>query len=281
MGRARRGRSVLLVHGLGEHSGRYEHVGDQLTAAGIDAWAYDHRGNGGSGGRRGHVERWSQLHDDLAERLAVVRGRVVRAAVVLYGHSLGGLIAAGYVLAGPAEAGPAVLSAPGAGRRAPGLEAFARRRASLGGSRPTLRIPNGLDGSTAVARPVGRGEDRRRPALRQDQHRPVRGGGVRRAGPGPRGCVRRVRRSRRWSSTARTTGSSRPRRRRSSRACPASNGGPTRSCATSSTTSRRGRRSSTRSSPGSRSKLAKRAGIGRRPPSRSADSTLVPPTLGR
>ena len=45
--------SVLLVHGLGEHSGRYEHVGDQMTRAGLDVHAYDHRGNGGSGGRRG------------------------------------------------------------------------------------------------------------------------------------------------------------------------------------------------------------------------------------
>ena len=65
--------SVLLVHGLGEHSGRYEHVGDQMAAAGLDVQAYDHRGNGGSGGRRGHVDRWAQLHDDLAERLAAVR----------------------------------------------------------------------------------------------------------------------------------------------------------------------------------------------------------------
>ena len=69
-GRARRGRSVLLVHGLGEHSGRYEHVGDQLTGAGLEVAAYDHRGMGGSGGRRGDVERWSQYHDDLGERLA-------------------------------------------------------------------------------------------------------------------------------------------------------------------------------------------------------------------
>ncbi len=49
--------SVLLVHGLGEHSGRYEHVGDQLTAAGLEVTAYDHRGMGGSGGRRGDVEQ--------------------------------------------------------------------------------------------------------------------------------------------------------------------------------------------------------------------------------
>ena len=44
--------SVLLIHGIGEHSGRYEHVGDRMVAAGIDVSAYDHRGMGGSGGAR-------------------------------------------------------------------------------------------------------------------------------------------------------------------------------------------------------------------------------------
>ncbi len=65
--------SLLLVHGLGEHSGRYEHVGEQLSAGAIDVHAYDQRGQGGSDGRRGHVDRWSDYHDDLGERLATVR----------------------------------------------------------------------------------------------------------------------------------------------------------------------------------------------------------------
>src|SRR6476620_10052629 len=54
--------SVLLVHGLAEHSGRYEHVGQQLAAAGIDPYAFDLRGFGGSGGPRASIDRWSQLH---------------------------------------------------------------------------------------------------------------------------------------------------------------------------------------------------------------------------
>ena len=44
-----------IVHGLGEHGGRYETVAKALTRAGIETWSYDHRGNGGSGGRRGWV----------------------------------------------------------------------------------------------------------------------------------------------------------------------------------------------------------------------------------
>src|SRR5689334_11838764 len=61
---------VLLVHGIAEHSGRYEHVGGWLADGGLNVTAADLRGFGGSGGRRAYVDRWSQHHDDLEERLA-------------------------------------------------------------------------------------------------------------------------------------------------------------------------------------------------------------------
>lgn len=138
--------SVLLVHGLGEHSGRYEHVGDQLTAAGIDTYAYDHRGNGASGGRRGHVDRWSQLHDDLAERLAAVRAASPGRPVALYGHSMGGLVVAGYCLTDRPKPDLAVLGSPG-------LDSTLSRwklalAPLLGRLLPTLAVPNGIDGTT-------------------------------------------------------------------------------------------------------------------------------------
>src|SRR5215211_3463309 len=53
--------SLLLVHGLAEHTGRYEHVGAQLSAAGIDTHGFDLRGFGASGGARASIDRWSQL----------------------------------------------------------------------------------------------------------------------------------------------------------------------------------------------------------------------------
>ena len=104
--------AMILVHGLAEHCGRYEHVGAQVANAGIDAHAFDVRGFGGSGGPRASVERWSQLHDDLEERLVAVRSIAPGRPVVLYGHSLGGLIALGYVLDGRAQPDLLVLSAP-------------------------------------------------------------------------------------------------------------------------------------------------------------------------
>jgi alpha-beta hydrolase superfamily lysophospholipase len=103
-----------IVHGLGEHGGRYETVAAALTGAGIDTWSYDHRGNGGSGGPRGHVEQWSILHDDLEARIDAVRATGPGLPLVLWGHSLGGLIACGYVLSGRDRPLPdvLVLSAP-------------------------------------------------------------------------------------------------------------------------------------------------------------------------
>ncbi|MEA2520301.1 MAG: hypothetical protein QOF49_2381, partial [Chloroflexota bacterium] len=55
--------TVVLVHGIAEHSGRYEHVGAQLAAAGLDVRAYDQRGFGGSAGRRAWVDSWSRQLD--------------------------------------------------------------------------------------------------------------------------------------------------------------------------------------------------------------------------
>jgi acylglycerol lipase len=138
--------SVLLVHGLGEHSGRYEHVGDQLSGAGLETWAYDHRGMGGSGGRRGDVERWSQFHDDLAERLAAVRAAAHGRPVVLYGHSLGGLICSGYLLTDRPKPDLAVLTAPALGSAVP---VWKRSLAALiARVRPTFDIPNDIKGET-------------------------------------------------------------------------------------------------------------------------------------
>jgi alpha-beta hydrolase superfamily lysophospholipase len=156
--------SLLLIHGLGEHSGRYEHVGDQMAAAGIETWAYDHRGNGASGGRRGHVDRWSEYHDDVASRLGAVRTSAEGRPVVLYGHSMGGLIVAGYLLGDdlpPDRPMPdlVVLSSPGLD------STLARWKVALapviGRMLPTLSVPNGIDPATLSRDPsVGEIADR-------------------------------------------------------------------------------------------------------------------------
>ena len=138
--------SILLVHGLGEQSGRYEHVGDQFAAAGLDAWSYDQRGTGGSDGRRGDIERWSQFHDDLAERLAAVRGGAGGRPVAIYGHSMGGLVVAGYLLSDRPKPDLTVLGSPGLDSALPGWKKGLAP--ILARVMPTFGIPNGIAGST-------------------------------------------------------------------------------------------------------------------------------------
>jgi acylglycerol lipase len=135
--------ALLMVHGLAEHCGRYEHVGAQLASAGIDVHGFDLRGFGRSGGRRAWIDRWSQFHDDLEERLMAVRSIAPTRPLVLRGHSMGGLIALGYVLDGRARPDLLVLSAPAIGANIPLWQ-----RALVGSLRrvaPGMLLANRLD----------------------------------------------------------------------------------------------------------------------------------------
>jgi oxygen-dependent protoporphyrinogen oxidase len=80
--------AMLIVHGLGEQSGRYEHVGDAFVAAGIDALSFDLRGHGESGGRRGHVDSFDDFLDDVADLLGLARPEPVATRVVRWGGGL-------------------------------------------------------------------------------------------------------------------------------------------------------------------------------------------------
>jgi acylglycerol lipase len=143
---------LLIIHGLGEQSGRYEHVGEHFASAGIEAFAYDHRGNGGSGGPRGDIDRWSIYHDDLEERLAAVRVTSDGRPVVLYAHSMGGLVAAGYLLTDRPRPDLTVLTAPGLDST---LAAWKQRLAPLVARiAPTLSLPNGVPPETLSRDPA-------------------------------------------------------------------------------------------------------------------------------
>jgi len=84
--------SLLLAHGLAEHSGRYEHFGAWFAERGCVVHAYDHVGHGRSDGAPGHLRRFSDFLDDLEVMLQFVREQAPELPVVLVGHSMGGLI---------------------------------------------------------------------------------------------------------------------------------------------------------------------------------------------
>ena len=89
-------RIIILVHGYGEHSGRYEHTASDLARAGYEVHAYDQQGHGRSGGTRCHVRRFDHLLDDLEGFVAAVRAERPPLPIVVVGHSMGGLLVAAY-----------------------------------------------------------------------------------------------------------------------------------------------------------------------------------------
>jgi len=133
---------VVLVHGVAEHSGRYEHVGAQLADAGFDVLGFDLRGHGQSGGSRGHVASMSDFLDDVEE--LVNDRRALGVPVVLIGHSLGGLIATAYAETHRPPVDLLVLSAPALVADVPGWQRAAAN--TLGSLIPKLPIPNDFDG---------------------------------------------------------------------------------------------------------------------------------------
>lgn len=93
---------IYLVHGLGEHSGRYDHVAKALTKAGYHMAGFDLRGHGLSEGQRGHTPGFDTFLDDISQfRKEIAKNLDTSLPAFIYGHSLGGLLVMNYCLAHP------------------------------------------------------------------------------------------------------------------------------------------------------------------------------------
>lgn len=90
--------AVCLVHGIGEHSGRYAHVAEAFAKEGYALFAADLRGHGKSEGLKGHADSMEVLMLDVDLLLKQARIRFPGVPVILYGHSLGGILALHYGL---------------------------------------------------------------------------------------------------------------------------------------------------------------------------------------
>jgi acylglycerol lipase len=136
---------VLLVHGLGEHSGRYGHVGAVLSDAGYVLYAFDLRGHGQSQGPRGHAPRFEAWMQDIDLALRHAAEAFPDLPLFLYGHSLGGLLVVNHALRRrPSLNG---LVATGLALRT-SLERQTVKLTLmrlLGRALPTLTLPSGLD----------------------------------------------------------------------------------------------------------------------------------------
>jgi alpha-beta hydrolase superfamily lysophospholipase len=90
--------AIVLVHGLGEHCGRYAHIGAMLAEKGYALLGFDLRGHGKSGGSRGHTPSYDALMDDITAFFKQVDERCADLPRFLYGHSLGGNLVLNYAL---------------------------------------------------------------------------------------------------------------------------------------------------------------------------------------
>jgi len=104
--------AVVLVHGLGEHIGRYDALAERLAMEGYTVHGYDQRGHGRAEGPRAQVDRFERLVDDLGEVVARVRAAHPGRPIVLFGHSMGGVVALRAAQAGVVAPDALVLSSP-------------------------------------------------------------------------------------------------------------------------------------------------------------------------
>lgn len=141
---------IVLVHGLGEHIGRYDALATRLVRGGYAVHGYDQRGHGFAPGPRAQVDRFERLIDDLGDFVAQVRAEHPGRPWVLLGHSMGGVVALRAVQTDAVRPDRLVLSAPTMrdGADVPGwVRALVRRLAEPFPALPTVRID-----ATAVSR---------------------------------------------------------------------------------------------------------------------------------
>lgn len=137
--------ALALIHGIGEHSGRYHHVARFFQARGYAIFALDLRGHGQSKGNRGHVARFGDYMADAQVLIDLAHEKTPDVPVFLVGHSMGGLITLAYTLKHPDELSGIIVSSPGLRPilSVPGWKIFMGNL--LSNLWPSFSMENGID----------------------------------------------------------------------------------------------------------------------------------------
>lgn len=136
---------IVLVHGLGEHCGRYAHIGALLAEKGYALLGFDLRGHGKSGGPRGHTPSFEAFMKDIDSMFEQASARYLGIRQFIYGHSLGGILVLNYVLRRkPALAG-VVVTSPGLRTALEEQKAKVMLAKVLGSLLPSVSLASGLD----------------------------------------------------------------------------------------------------------------------------------------
>jgi alpha-beta hydrolase superfamily lysophospholipase len=106
-------KNILIIHGLGEHSGRYKEFAEFYIKKGIGVYALDLQGHGKSEGKRGHIKSFEEYLDSIENLLIFIRKKFLDTPIILFGHSLGGLIGLNFLIERESkEIESAVISSP-------------------------------------------------------------------------------------------------------------------------------------------------------------------------
>ncbi|MFC4307293.1 alpha/beta hydrolase [Cohnella boryungensis] len=103
---------VGLIHGMGEHMGRYIHVADMLNAEGYAVMGFDQRGHGRTHGKRGHTPDYEALLEGVELLLQEARRKYPGLPLFLFGHSMGGNVTLNYLLRRQPDIRGAIVTGP-------------------------------------------------------------------------------------------------------------------------------------------------------------------------
>jgi alpha-beta hydrolase superfamily lysophospholipase len=142
---------VGLIHGLGEHSGRYTHVAERFAKEQIAMIAFDLRGHGRSEGKRGDAPSFEAYMEDLQAFQKQIEARFGATPCFLYGHSMGGLLLLNYLIRYQPKIRGAVASAVGLHTPLTQQKLKMALVQTLSRWMPTLGLPSGLD-ANAISR---------------------------------------------------------------------------------------------------------------------------------
>jgi alpha-beta hydrolase superfamily lysophospholipase len=136
---------IILVHGLGEHIGRYEHVAGYFNQNNISVYGFDHRGHGKSSGKRGHIASNQDFISDIDTLIEMVKNENSGVPIFLYGHSMGGNMVLFYALSKKPDIKGIICTSPGLGAGEPVPPAKLLAAKTMKTLMPAMTINNGLD----------------------------------------------------------------------------------------------------------------------------------------
>lgn len=145
--------ALAIVHGQGDHSGRFDRLVLPLAEHGFASYAYDQRGFGRSPGRKGHINAWAEYREDLRAFLKMIGEQQPGVPVFLFGYSMGTVVVLDYIIRDPGGLRGAILSGAAiepAGVATPGRVMLAKLLSRIW---PTFAISTGED-MTPVTRDV-------------------------------------------------------------------------------------------------------------------------------